>query len=52
MKPFHDTSAPALVPRPPRARSDRAAAVERIALAVLIVCALWGALIFWLLRFV
>jgi hypothetical protein len=52
MKPFRDASAPALVPKPPRARSDPAAAVERLALAALIVCAFSGALIFWPLRFV
>jgi hypothetical protein len=52
MKPFHDASTPVLVPKPARARSVPPAAVERIALAALIVCALWGALIFWLLRFV
>jgi len=43
MKHFYNASAPALVRKPPRARSD---------LVALFVSALWGALILWLLRFV
>lgn len=52
MKSLHNASAPALVPKPPRARSDLATAVGRIALAALIICADWGALNCWLLLLV